>query len=110
MEGQNAYKRFDILLFCPSHRTDGPPDDVLDVIDQMIKSVDSVEGSTNSSFILPDIQHWNRIFRILRDSVVEALFIPSAVAGAVTLTLVTAVVLAPVVVSRKIAQLVSRMI
>lgn len=70
----------------------------------MIKSVDSVEGSTNASFVLPKIQHWDRIVRILRDSVVEAIVIPSAVAGVAALTLVTAVILAPVVISRKITK------
>lgn len=81
-----------------------PLDDVLDVINQMIKSVDSVQGSTNANFVLPEIRHGNRIIRILRDGVMEAIVIPSAMAGVVVLTLVTAVILAPVVISRKIVQ------
>ena len=74
----------------------------------MIKSVDSVEGSTNTGFILPEIQHWDRIARIFCDGVVQAIVIPTTVVGVAALTLVTAVILAPIVASRKIAESVSR--
>ncbi|KAF8442125.1 hypothetical protein L210DRAFT_3195209 [Boletus edulis BED1] len=69
----------------------------------MIKSVDSVEGSTKG-FILPDIRHWDRIFRLFRDGVVWAIIIPSVVAGVAVLMAVGAVAVAPVVLSRKIAE------
>ncbi|KAG6372231.1 hypothetical protein JVT61DRAFT_8031 [Boletus reticuloceps] len=81
--------------------------DVLNVINQMIKSVDSVEGSTKG-FILPDIRHWDRIFRLLRDGVVWAIIIPSVVASVAVLVAVGAVAVAPVVLSRKIAEWVGR--
>ncbi|KAF8556511.1 hypothetical protein OG21DRAFT_617684 [Imleria badia] len=79
-------------------------DDVLNVINQMIKSVDSVEGSTKG-FILPDIWHWDRVARLLRNGVLWAIIIPSAVAGIAVLVAVGAVAVAPVVVLRKIAEL-----
>ena len=81
-------------------------DDVLNVINQTIKSVDSVEGSTKG-FILPDIQHWDRVVRLLRNGVVWAIFMPSIVAGVAALVAVGAVAVAPVVVFRKIAKSVS---
>lgn len=81
-------------------------DDVLNVINQTIKSVDSVEGSTKG-FILPDIRHWDRVVRLLRNGVVWAIFMPSIVAGVAALVAVGAVAVAPVVVFRKIAKSVS---
>ncbi|KAI9566938.1 hypothetical protein HD554DRAFT_1079571 [Boletus coccyginus] len=83
-------------------------DDVLGVISQMIKSVDSVEGSTNAGFILPDIRHWDRIARVLRNGVVWAMVIPSVVVGVAALTVVGAIALAPVYVSRKVIEWVGR--
>ena len=81
-------------------------DDVLNVINQTIKSVDSVEGSTKG-FILPDIRHWDRVVRLLQNGVVWAIFMPSIVAGVAALVAVGAVAVAPVVVFRKIAKSVS---
>ena len=81
-------------------------DDVLNVINQTIKSVDSVEGSTKG-FILPDIRHWDRVVRLLRNGVVWAIFMPSIVAGVAALVALGAVAVAPVVVFRKIAKSVS---
>lgn len=73
----------------------------------MIKSVDSVEGSTKG-FILPDIHHWNRIFRLVRDGVVWTIFIPFLVAGVAALVAVGAVAVAPIFVFRGIAESVSQ--
>ena len=81
-------------------------DDVLNVINQTIKSVDSVEGSTKG-FILPDIRHWDRVVRLLQNGVVWAIFMPSIVAGVAALVAVGAVAVAPVVVFREIAKSVS---
>ncbi|KAG8212876.1 hypothetical protein J3R82DRAFT_11208 [Butyriboletus roseoflavus] len=83
-------------------------DDVLDVINQMIKSVDSVEGSMNAGFILPHIQHLDRVGNVVRDSVVDAIVVPSVVAGVAALTVIGAITFAPVVASRKIAEWIGR--
>lgn len=65
----------------------------------MIKSADSVEGSTKG-FILPDVHHWDRIIRLLRDGVLWAIVIPSAA----VLVTVGAIAVAPVVAFRKIVE------
>ncbi|KAG9314812.1 hypothetical protein JVU11DRAFT_3903 [Chiua virens] len=83
-------------------------DDVLDVINQMIKSVDSVQGSTNAGFTLPHIRHWHRITRVFRDGVVEVIMLPAAFAGIAALAVVGAIVLAPVYLSRRIGRLIER--
>jgi len=74
----------------------------------MIRSVDSVEGSTNAGFILPDIRHWDRIARVLRNGVVWAMVIPSVVVGVAALMVIGAIALAPVLVSRKVIESVSQ--
>ena len=111
MASRNAHQRFDILCLFFSSFSKGltnPPDDVLDVISQLIKSVDSVEGSTNAGFILPHIQHWDRVARVVRNGVVGAILIPSAVAGVAILTVVGAIILVPVLMCRKVAESVSQ--
>ncbi|KAN0092582.1 hypothetical protein V8E55_003366 [Tylopilus felleus] len=77
--------------------------DISNVINQMIKSADSIEGSTKG-FILPDVHHWDRIIRLLRDGVLWAIVIPSAA----VLVTVGAIAVAPVVAFRKIVEYVGR--
>ncbi|KAG8212883.1 hypothetical protein J3R82DRAFT_11216 [Butyriboletus roseoflavus] len=73
-------------------------DDVLNVISQMITSVDSVQGSTDAGFILPRVQHWDRVARVVRHGVVGAIVVPCAVAVLALLMVVGAILLvAPVV-------------
>jgi hypothetical protein len=50
----HAHERFE-SRFCSFSRTDDFSDDVLDTISQMIKSVDSVQGSTSAGFTLPEM-------------------------------------------------------
>jgi len=81
-------------------------DDVLDAISQMIKSVDSVQGSTSAGFILPEVRHWDRVVRVFRDGVLEMIVMPSVVAGVAGLTVAAAIVLAPIAVTHKIIEVV----
>ncbi|KAG9309082.1 hypothetical protein JVU11DRAFT_10964 [Chiua virens] len=83
-------------------------DDVLDVISQMIKSVDSVEGSTETGFVLPHIHHWGRLVRLARNVVVTTIVTPPAVAAVAVLTVVGAVIAVPVFAYRKVAESVSQ--
>lgn len=81
------------------------PDDVLDVISQMIRSVDSAQGPTNLRFVLPHVRHWDRITSPLRDIVVERIVVPPIVAAVAVPTLVVGAIIYSLVSSyRKVAE------
>ncbi|KAF9227009.1 hypothetical protein BS17DRAFT_441300 [Gyrodon lividus] len=89
-------------------------DDVLDMLDKMIKAVDeefSEDGLTSvGDTVLPHIQHWDRLAALIRDSVVGIVTVLPVVLGVSALTIVALIVATPFVLSYKLVQFVGRLV